>query len=231
MELDHYRVIKTQCSINAAVLKGFIEQDRVYDFLVGLNPEFDQIRIQILGRQELSSLNEVVAMVRSEESRRSLMLDTPTIESSAMVAKHIKRDPANVEKRKDGLWCTYCNKAGHSREKCWKLHKKPPSREWNKKGESSRKSGHAHVAVAVAEHNEENKPEFTSLNQEEINRMRAFLTSLDKPTGATDHTTPLSKHFSTYSPCPSNKKIATADGTLVTVVGLGQGFEEDDWTC
>ena len=36
-ELDHYRVIKTKCSEDAAVLKDFIEQDRVYDFLVGLN--------------------------------------------------------------------------------------------------------------------------------------------------------------------------------------------------
>ena len=156
MELDHYRVIKTQCSADVAVLKG------VYDFLVGLNPEFDQIRIQILGRQELPSLNEVVAMVRSEESRRNLMLDTPTIESSAMVAEHIKRDPRNVEKRKDGLWCTYCNKASHTREKCWKLHGKSLSREWSKKGESSWKSGHTHVAVA--EHSEENKPDSTSLN-------------------------------------------------------------------
>ena len=44
-ELDHYRVIKTKCPEDAIVLKDFIEQDRVYDFLVGLNPEFDQVRI------------------------------------------------------------------------------------------------------------------------------------------------------------------------------------------
>ena len=37
-ELDHYRVIKTKCPEDVAVLKDFIEQDRVYDFLVGLNP-------------------------------------------------------------------------------------------------------------------------------------------------------------------------------------------------
>ena len=37
-ELDHYRVIKTKCLEDAVVLKDFIEQDRVYDFLVGLNP-------------------------------------------------------------------------------------------------------------------------------------------------------------------------------------------------
>ena len=39
--------------------------------------------------------------------------------------------------------------------------------------------------------------------------------------GATDHMTHSSKFFSTYSPCPSNKKIATADGSLATVAGTG----------
>ena len=36
-ELDHYRMIKTKCPENAAILKDFFEQNRVYDFLVGLN--------------------------------------------------------------------------------------------------------------------------------------------------------------------------------------------------
>nr|KYP61347.1 hypothetical protein KK1_015834 [Cajanus cajan] len=90
MELDHHRAIKTKCADDAAVLKEFIEQDRVYGFLVGLNPEFDQVRIQILGKSELPSFNEVVAIVRSEESRRNLMLDSPIVESSAMVAKKEK---------------------------------------------------------------------------------------------------------------------------------------------
>ena len=44
-ELDHYRVIKTKCPEDVVVLKDFIEQDKVYDFLVGLNLEFDQVRI------------------------------------------------------------------------------------------------------------------------------------------------------------------------------------------
>ena len=40
-ELDHYKVIKTKCPEDAAVLKDFINQDRVYDFLVELYLEFD----------------------------------------------------------------------------------------------------------------------------------------------------------------------------------------------
>ena len=39
---------------------------------------------------------------------------------------------------------------------------------------------------------------------------------------ATNHMTLLSSHgFVSYSPCPSNKKIAIVDGTLVTVAGRG----------
>ena len=34
--------------------------------------------------------------------------------------------------------------------------------------------------------------------------------------------TPLPLYFSTYSPCPSNKKISTADGMLITAVGQGE---------
>lgn len=57
---------------------------------MGLNSEFDQVRIQILGKPQVPSLNEVVAIVRSEERRRNLMLDTPSIESSAMMVENLK---------------------------------------------------------------------------------------------------------------------------------------------
>lgn len=39
--------------------------------------------------------------------------------------------------------------------------------------------------------------------------------------GATDHMTNSSHKFITCSPCPSNKKISTADVTLVRVAGQG----------
>ena len=85
MELDHYRVIKTKCAEDSTILKEYIAQDKVYDFLVGLNPEYDQVRIQILGKEKVPGLNEVVAIIMSEESRRGLMLEAPTTESSAMM--------------------------------------------------------------------------------------------------------------------------------------------------
>ena len=61
-ELDHYRVSEMKCLKDTTILKNFIEKDRVYDFLAGLNPEFDQVRVQILGKEE------TISLIRVEES-------------------------------------------------------------------------------------------------------------------------------------------------------------------
>ncbi|KAG7991978.1 hypothetical protein I3843_02G104900, partial [Carya illinoinensis] len=84
-ELDHYRCIETKCAPDAAILKCFIEKDRVHDFLAGLNAEFDQVRVQILGKEEVPSLNETISLIRAVESRRGVMLEPQVLEGSTMV--------------------------------------------------------------------------------------------------------------------------------------------------
>ena len=133
MELDHYRVIKAKCSEDSTILKEYIEQDRVYDFLVGLNPEYDQVRIQILGKEKVPGLNKVVAIIRSEESRIGLMLETPTTKSSTMVVEGGTTMVVDQKKKYKGVWCTYCNKPRHTREKCWKLHGNPQAKNRGRK--------------------------------------------------------------------------------------------------
>ena len=265
-ELDHYRVIKTKCPEDAAVLKDFIEQDRIYDFLVGLNPEFDQVRIQILGKQEIPCFNEVVAIVRSEKSRRGLMLDSQSIDGAAMVVGGNNNSTRNAERsatsesgksgqagsqNRDNLWCSYCKKSRHTRERSWKLHGKPPSREWIQRGEQSKTQGQANVATV--QENATQLQEFSGFNREEIERLRSLISNLEKPSGtcslvysgesssfiglnvsdttfakswvmdsgATDHVTHSPSIFFTYFPCPSSRKIATANDSLITVAGIG----------
>lgn len=72
-ELDHYRGIETRCLKNEPILKNYIENNRVYDFLVSLNIEFDQVRVQIFIK-ELLTLNETISIIRVEKSR-SVMLE------------------------------------------------------------------------------------------------------------------------------------------------------------
>ena len=85
--MDYYRVIEMKNSDCAATLKDFIDKDRTNDFLAGLNVEYDQVRVQILGKDDLPSLNEVISIIIAEESRRGVMLDPKPVEASAMVAK------------------------------------------------------------------------------------------------------------------------------------------------
>ncbi|GAV60593.1 UBN2_3 domain-containing protein [Cephalotus follicularis] len=134
-ELDHYRVFEMKCPEDAATLKIFIEKDTVCDFLAGLNPEFDHIRIQIVGKEEIPSLEETISLIQAEESRRGIMLEPQALEGSAFVTRNAH--PQQEEKGKadaswplwknnrDNLWCTYCNKPRHTRDRCWKLNGKP----------------------------------------------------------------------------------------------------------
>lgn len=44
-----------------SILKRFFDKDRVYQLMTGLNKEYDQVRVQILEKEEMSSLNEVIS--------------------------------------------------------------------------------------------------------------------------------------------------------------------------
>ncbi|KAJ8752056.1 hypothetical protein K2173_001083 [Erythroxylum novogranatense] len=75
-EMDHYQCIQMTCSEDASILKRFVERDRIYDFLAGLNLEFDAVR--------------AIAIILAEEGRRGVMVDTPSVDSSALVSKSSK---------------------------------------------------------------------------------------------------------------------------------------------
>ncbi|RVW68535.1 hypothetical protein CK203_063709 [Vitis vinifera] len=69
--------------------------------------------------------------------------------------------------------------------------------------------------------------EHIELNKEEIEKPKNLLGTIESPSswvinlGTTDHMTHSLQKFSTYSPCPSNKKIVTVDGSLATMASQG----------
>ncbi|CAK8541417.1 unnamed protein product [Lathyrus sativus] len=54
-----------ECNKDTATLNTVVERDRIFDFLAGLNAEFDPIRVQILGKEKFPDLNEVFYTVHS----------------------------------------------------------------------------------------------------------------------------------------------------------------------
>ena len=272
-ELDYYQCIKMESSKDAATLRRFLEKERIYVFLAGLIIEFDAVRVQVLGKEDLPSLNEAIGIIRGEESRRGVMLESKTVERSAMIMKEAKRGGSNNNNNsyaggwsetakfgsRDPVVCTYCKKPYHTRDRCWKLHGKPSNlqnlQETNKTGTARSNQGQAHISSSQPKGEIEVTSDNVEFNREQIAKLKQMLENLDKPSGlgncslassgivptsftlsvsninrtttwlvdsgATDHMTQSAHEFVTYSPCSSNKKIATADGTLVTVAGQG----------
>lgn len=73
-----------QCSQDASTLQRFIEKDPIYDFLAGINVEFDDVRVHILVKVDLPSLNETASIIQPEERRKSFMLETRIGDGSAL---------------------------------------------------------------------------------------------------------------------------------------------------
>jgi len=76
------------CSEDVATLNQILEKDRIVEFLAGLNSEFDQIRVQVLGNYKLPNLNEVFSIIRSEENRRYAMLTEHSSEGLALMTSN-----------------------------------------------------------------------------------------------------------------------------------------------
>lgn len=67
-----------------------VEKERIYDFLVGLVPELDEVRGRLLGMKQIPAIDEIFAKVQREASRRPVMLGDskqPSMENSALVAR------------------------------------------------------------------------------------------------------------------------------------------------
>ena len=113
-------------------LKKKMENEKVFEFLMGLNRELDDVRSRVLSRRPLPPIQEVFSEVRREESRRKVMLQEHLIcgpEASALVTRwpHAGFGPRQFKR----IYCEHCKKMGHTKDTCWTLHGKPA--EWKPK--------------------------------------------------------------------------------------------------
>jgi hypothetical protein len=191
-----------QCSDDVVILKNYVERERIFEFLAGLNIEFDQMRVQILGKESLPSLNEVFLVIRAKEGRRTVMLKVPNTEGSAMMITNSRNlndatknqndamNGAKVVKTegrkffKDDQFCNYCNKIGHTKETYWKLHGKPPRMGRNGGYKWNHLKGHAHLTNSEEAAHESSTLEVRGFNKEEIECLRILLNTMEKPSGS-----------------------------------------------
>ncbi|GAV70038.1 hypothetical protein CFOL_v3_13537, partial [Cephalotus follicularis] len=62
-QFDSYRTHKPSIAAKLLTYQKDIEKGRVYAFLGGLNPEYDPIRVQVLGKEPFPTLREAYNLV------------------------------------------------------------------------------------------------------------------------------------------------------------------------
>lgn len=79
--MDHYQCMQMKCNDDAVILKRLVEKDRIDDFLAGL---------QILGKADLPTLNETIAIVRAEEERKGVMIEYNSVNNFSLATTKVK---------------------------------------------------------------------------------------------------------------------------------------------
>ena len=158
-ELNNYRPV---CSCSKCSCGGhkemivYHQMEYVMSFLMGLNDSFSQIRGQILLMDPLPPINKVFALVSQEEHQRKIgfhgssSVDTGiafAVKDGSMkrndragpgTSTQMKAGMGNSKsQRKDRPFCTHCNTAGHTIERCYKLHGYPPGYKMRSKEQSN----------------------------------------------------------------------------------------------
>ena len=245
-QIDLYDVHSWTCHTDALYFKQVIEKDRCYDFLLGLNDTFEDIRGRVMGIKPLPTLEDAFNIIRNEESRKALMqnlITAPVMESSAMV---VHNNAGAETKGKKFLKCDHCNKTGHTRDHCWKLHGRPANMKQKSKGESkgftvnqssdtSDALKHDEIAVLrriLDKYSSEQPSEQSTPSVTLAHAGMTLFTAMSAVTkskniwvvdsGATDHITGCRELFVDFSPKSEHAKVQVANNTYAKVMGSGK---------
>ncbi len=182
------------------------ESDVIIQLLVGLLPEFKTV-ITFLKHTRALTFAEVIPTLLDEEQS----LKREDANAIALLTRQRPSGNASNNSRRDGLFCTYCKKKGHTEERCFKLHPElaPP---WFKGGRGAQAQaqggrqadGPALALVAVSSLGSGLEPQ-------------PGLWVLD--TGATRHITP---HFELFSNLrPDSTSLVFGNDETTTAIGVG----------
>ncbi|KAA8515426.1 hypothetical protein F0562_018963 [Nyssa sinensis] len=110
------------------------EEERVHQFLMGLNDEFfGTIRSQILAMDPLPSIGRAYAMVIQEEKHKSVTRGREDKSDTVAFAVYARGRDRNQQQREENKsTCTHCGKYGHDVSDCFQINGYPPN--WGSRG-------------------------------------------------------------------------------------------------
>ncbi|KAM1201341.1 hypothetical protein ACFX2J_017452 [Malus domestica] len=106
-------------TIDTVVLTKRVEEDKIFQLLASLSPEFEDLRSHILMNPDLPSFSSLGAMIQREEVRRKVMnleLKANIREVRAYFSNPKLGEESGYKGRKSGLKCRHYDAGGHSRD-------------------------------------------------------------------------------------------------------------------
>jgi transposase InsO family protein len=106
------------------------DQHRLHQFLMALRDDFEPVRVQLLHRSPLPTLDTAIfELVRAETRSQTMrsqpshtVLAAPSSSSSSFQREHYDKSdtPRLPSKSRDNNYCRYCRRRGHTIDKCWR---------------------------------------------------------------------------------------------------------------
>ncbi|XP_070054798.1 uncharacterized protein [Nicotiana tomentosiformis] len=158
--LNTFMACGCECNCGAKTHNHKMNEDqKLIQFLMGLNEGYSGVRGNILMMNPLPSTAQAYSIILHEESQREVHSGPHvSVEPSAFNVNAQKPNSeyrgenynSNTEARKNNF-CSYCKKQGHQKEKCYKLVGYPPSFKFTK---PKRNFGNIQANTAVIEEGE-----------------------------------------------------------------------------
>ncbi|KAJ0623414.1 putative transcription factor interactor and regulator CCHC(Zn) family [Helianthus annuus] len=117
------------CSCQAAKdYNDFSTLIKLMQFLMGLDDVYQPVRTSLLTREPLPTVKVAFSIVSREESHRNASIGTKNHNVSFVSKGSQSFDQKKKEFRgpNPNLKCTYCNKIGHTNDRCYELIGYPP---------------------------------------------------------------------------------------------------------
>ncbi|XP_026420331.1 uncharacterized protein LOC113316346 [Papaver somniferum] len=119
------------CGAGKSLLER-LERDRAMEFLQGLHDRFSNLISQILMMDPFPTAIRIFNMVQQEEEQQHITasplpaIEAPALNTNRHHPQTSRSAPATHHKR-PRPHCDYCNRHGHIRERCYRLHGFPSS--------------------------------------------------------------------------------------------------------
>ncbi|XP_057518458.1 uncharacterized protein LOC130799377 [Amaranthus tricolor] len=127
-EIDRRMPNPMKCSADTTTFNSFIQRQRLYQFLAGINDNLDAERRQLLNQDPLPTIEMAYAMIRRELARCGIMSTTSSLGGNpSEIGKGlaIRGQSETLLRRDNGdrtyLKCTHCGGSKHTKEGCFKL--------------------------------------------------------------------------------------------------------------